>query len=230
MSITNKVYYTTAMPKVHFFLGLLLAFSLGMNSWGIYRGLLFVAERHVPGLQLQKNVLVFTKTLLGRTFLSTVSQNFLNIHIPQDVFFMNYTTLFPAPNSKILNYHTGRVDLWMDHKKHVTRCARLDAIVPPDNIYFYANILMHTNGTGLRGTLCQEKFHSPNAYARMDRLCHGLACMHDQQLLGCIHRNDFSHYHIQDCARINNNQKGLHWSRTGQNNITLDDDPNMRSP
>lgn len=228
--ITYLIIAMNRSTQVHFFLGFLLALNIAINGWAITRGLLFVAETDVPGLKLQKHALAFTKTLLSRIYFNVLSQNNLNVKFPTRIFYFNYSVLFPAPNSASLIYNTDVVDIWIKNQQYVSRCVKLNDIIPPDNIFFYGNILMHPNGTGLRGSLCQERFHFPNAYARIDNLCDGLACMHDQQLLGCIHRNHFSQYYIQDCARPNNKQKGLHWSTNGQTNITLDNDPNMRLP
>ena len=87
---------------------------------------------------------------------------------------------------------------------------------------------MKSNGTGLRGTLYQESFANSNSFAQIDSLCTGLACMTENGFIGCIPPANFLFYHIDDCGQQHSLKKGLHWSSNGKNNITKDNDINMR--
>ena len=213
--------------QVYLILGFFLGLTLGLNGWAIYRGLLFIAEHNVPGLELQNNALAFTTTLLGNVYFD--SNNFNNVFKSSTIIVFNHSNFFPSPNINNLNYPEGQIQINVNTNYYTRRCLNLDSIIPPTDWYFYGNTVMKSNGTGLRGTLCQESFANSNSFTQIDSLCTGLACMTENGFIGCIPPANFLFFHIDNCGQQNSLKKGLHWSSDGTNNITKDNDINMRN-
>ena len=124
-----------------------------------------------------------------------------------------------------MHYPATSVTRYVDVAKYTERCLQIESNTPPGNYLLYGNTVMFPNGTGLKGRLCQEKFHDSAAYARMDSLCTGLACFRADLLLGCLDNHELHVYAEHDCGRINQLTPGLHWS--GTSTLTLDPDSSM---
>ena len=52
--------------KFYSFLAVCVLINIVVNGWAIYRGLLFIADHKLPGLQLTQGALAFTQTLVGK--------------------------------------------------------------------------------------------------------------------------------------------------------------------
>jgi hypothetical protein len=223
----TKMRGKTYRPPLFSFFGGLLTLHLLFNILAYYRGKLFLAEQKVSGLLYSQNALMFTSSLLGTVFAGNATDR--AFHGSQKKTIFHFRNRFPTPNTNTLEYRPAlenHVHSYIDTYQYVQRCLQLGANDVPDPYMFYGHTVMMTNGTGLRGTLCQERFHDPGAYAQIDHLCTGYACVRQQLLLGCIPTHDLYMFHVHDCGRLNQLSSNMHWS-TQNGSIVLDDDQNM---
>ena len=209
--------------EFYFILAIVFLINCILNSLAIYFGRYYTSDQKLKGLLLKDNALQFTNALIGNFYAGPIIES---AFISSQMYLFNYTDYFPTPNSNTLNYNTSSIQHLVDPYKYASRCLQLETDDIPEKYLFYGYTVMMTNGTGLRGSLCQEHFLDNMAYAKMDNLCNGIACMRDNMFIGCIKTNILFYYHISDCGRLNQLRKNVHWSGI-EFHIDLDDDDNM---
>ena len=218
------------MPTIIFIYkisSIFFALTLTLNVLAYYRGKLYLSEQRVAGLKYKDGSLMFTNTLTGNIFAGNATDHAFKNNNHMNVF--NYVSSFPTPATNTIEYVSSFVYGYTDNYQYVQRCLQLDTDENIPDIYLlYGYTVMMRNVTGLRGTLCQEKFNDPGAYAQIDSLCSGsnIACVRDQLFIGCIQEKELFVYYVDDCGRLNALEPNVHWS-TYNGTIVFDDDPAM---
>lgn len=219
---------SSRIPYFYTFLGSTFALHILFNILAYYRGKQFLVEQNVSGLKYRNGVLMFTTALLGNVFISNLTDNIFQEHSQNIIFGFDHGR-FPTPDTNSIEYRPEPqhpVYFFIDTYQYVQRCLQLNAKDVPSPYLFYGYTVMMTNGTGLRGSMCQERFHDPGAYAQIDHLCAGYACMRQHLFLGCISTHDLFIFHEHNCGRINELASNIHWS-TENGTLAIDNDPNI---